>query len=436
MKRAAQAVLLIEPLLLAITVIVFWFPDTTGRLWSLSLFIPPMIARIILYRRLWVTTPLNLLLYVFLAVGAINTSIALTNPAVAPYSWGWWIMGRPLMGVGLALSLASIAYERGSVKAIVLVVVLLSVLVGVLGLGSAQYIAVKSGQLQALIDLVPKISGFPGAEYGFNVNEIGGAMAFFAPFVAGIAFYDWRTRGASIRPIISTIAFVLLALALFLGQSRLAIFGVLLALVALVWLLIPVGRWRYAALALLIAFGAFQIYLITDPGAPASADGSTEVLNARDANSMDVRFEIWNSALSIIRDYPLSGVGLNMFRANIVRDQYPAPGYAIGVLPHAHDELLQVGSDVGIPGMILYLAWHVVLVIMLLRIWRSGDSFIRAAGIAAGAGLAAHAFFGLGDAITLFDRFIFAYWLLVGIVGGCYLLATRRPEWITPKLTN
>ena len=419
MKKLAQAVLLIEPLLLAVTVIVFWFPDTSSRLWSLTLFIPPMIARVILYRRLWVSTPLNLLFYLFLAVAAINTSIALTNPGVAPYSWGWWSMGRPLMGVGVALSLASIAYERGSVKAMVLVVVLLSVLVGVLGLGSAQYTA-KSAQLQALVNAVPKISGFPGAEHGFNVNEIGGAMAFFAPFVAGIAFYDWRSkgRGASIRRISATIAFILLAFALILGQSRFAIFGVILALGALSFLLIPAGRWRNVMLVALVLMSAFEIYLVVNP-AP-----SNEVLTARDADSLTTRLQIWGSALSIIRDHPVSGVGLNMFRANIVRAQYPAPAYGASVLPHAHDELLQVGSDTGIPGLILYVLWHAVLIIMLLRIWRTNDSFARAAAFAAGAGLAAHAFFGLADAITLFDRFIFAYWLLVGIVAGCYLRVT------------
>lgn len=418
MKKVAQGILLIEPLLLAIIVAVFWFPDTTSRLWSLILFIPPLIARVILYRRLWVSTPLNLIFYGFLALGAINTSIALTDPAVAPYSWGWWIMGRPLMGVGLALSLASIAYERGSLKMIVLVVVLLSVLVGVLGLGSAQY-TTKSAQLQGLVDLVPKISGFPGAEHGFNVNEIGGAMAFFLPFVAGIAVYDWRSRGASFRRITATVAFILLACALILGQSRFAIFGVLLAMMVLAVVLIPTRRWRYIVIAALVLAAAAEVYLIVNP-APTD-----EVLTARDADSLTTRLEIWHAGLAIIHDHPLSGVGLNMFRSNIVRDQYPTPAYGASVLPHAHDEMLQVGSDVGVPGLILYVLWHALLIIMLLRIWRTDDSFVRTAALAAGGGLAAHAFFGLADAITLFDRFIFAYWLLVGIVAGGYLLAVH-----------
>lgn len=69
---------------------------------------------------------------------------------------------------------------------------------------------------------------------------------------------------------------------------------------------------------------------------------------------------------------------------------------------------------------------------MLLRIWRTDDNLVRAAALAAGAGLVAHAFFGLADAIALYDRFIFAYWLLVGIVAGCYLQATRAPQRVMP----
>lgn len=422
MKKVAQLILLIEPLLLAIIVADYWFPNSPDKVWGLLLFIPPIIARAILYRRLWVNMWLSWVLYLFLALFAINTSIALSNPSVAPYSWGWYMMGRPLMGVGVALSLGSLIYERRSLNAAVLVVLLLAVVVGVLGIGSAQYDLTKSALLQGVINALPKISGFPGAEHGFNVNEIGGAMAFFAPFAAGIAFYDWRVKGAPIRRAIATVAFILLAVALTLGQSRLAIFGVILALGALIFLLIPVGRWRYVALVLLIAFTAFQVYLVTNT-APTSS--SSEVLNSRDANSLDVRFEIWNSAISIIRDHPLTGVGLNMFRWSGVRSQYPAPGYALSVLPHAHDELLQVGSDAGIPAVILYVVWHVLLLIMLVRTWRRGEGFTRAAAVAAGAGLAAHAFFGLADAITLFDRFIFAYWLLVGIVTGAYMRTMR-----------
>lgn len=337
------------------------------------------------------------------------------------------MIGRPLMGVLLVLSLISRVYEEGRIDRLLLIIMLVAVLVGALGLTSAQYTN-KSNQLQFLLDVIPKWDSFPGAEGGFNVNEIGGAMAYFAPLAAGIAIYGWRLRSAAttfvrILRILATVAFVLLALALFLGQSRLAIVGTVVALLALILLLISSVRWRVVAIAALVLFSLLAGLVVARVFEPPEMAGA---MIARDENSNEVRFEIWGSALGIIRDYPLTGVGLNMFRYRSVRDQYPAPGYAASVLPHAHNEILQVGSDVGIPGMILFIGWHITLVLVVWRTWRAGDTFLRAVCISAAAGLLAHSIFGLADAITLFDRFIFAYWLLVALVGGGYVLATRR----------
>lgn len=427
MKSIARLCLWLEPFLLLVVISAFWFPEPS-RVNFLLLFIPPMLGRLILYRRLWVSTPLNILLYGFLALCAVNTFIARADPIAPPYSWGWYMIGRPLMGVLLIFSLISRIYEEGRIDRLLLIIVVVAVLVGALGLMSAQYTN-KSNQLQFLLDALPKWSSFPGAEGGFNVNEIGGAMAYFAPLAAGIAFYGWRFRSTGTTllrtlSIVATLAFILLALALFLGQSRLAIVGTVIALFALALLLIPARRWRLIAVTSLVLFSVLAGLVVARVFEPPA---TAEAMLARDENSNEVRLEIWGSALNIIRDHPLTGVGLNMFRYRQVREQYPAPGYAASVLPHAHNEILQVGSDVGILGMILFIGWHVVLVVMIWRTWRAGDSFLRAVCISAGAGLLAHSIFGLADAITLFDRFIFAYWLLVALVGGSYVLACRKP---------
>src|SRR5664279_765934 len=159
MKLIARTILWIEPLLIATTVASFWFyePFRASNLWF---FIPPIVvpmaARLVLYRRLWVNSPLNILLYLFLFLCAINTYIALHNPLTPPYSNGWFEIGRPIIGVMLALSIMSIAYERGRLDAMVLVVLLFGVLIGVLGLTSAQFID-KSAQLQFIINHLPQI---------------------------------------------------------------------------------------------------------------------------------------------------------------------------------------------------------------------------------------------------------------------------------------
>lgn len=427
MRILASAVLRVEPVLLGIVTTAFWF-DNPARVDFLPLLIPPMLARLFLYRRLWVNVALNIPLYLFLLLCAVNSFVALSDPAMPPYSWGWYMMGRPVMGIALALTIMTMAYEKGRIDSVLLAAVALALLVGVLGLTTAQYIPTKSGQLEFLIQHIPQLYGFPGAQGGFNVNEIGGAMAFFAPLAAGVVFYDLRdARAAVLRLVVTIPALALLLLALFLGQSRLAIIGVVFALALVAYLVIRNWRWRLIAFALLLIFCAVETGIIIGTLDYADAS-STPALNERDETSFAQRPVIWGAALGIIRDYPLTGVGLNQFRAQRVRAVYPVPDFAMTVVPHAHNELLQVGTDTGIPGIILYVVWHVVLVGMVWRTWHDGDPLLKVVAVSAAAGLLAHAIFGLADAITLFDRFTWAYWLLVGLAGGAYVLSRQAEQ--------
>jgi putative inorganic carbon (HCO3(-)) transporter len=420
MKPFAKLILLVEPLLLVIVVSAFWF-DNPLRVYFLPILIAPLIARVILYRRLYVNTPLTGFFGLFILICVINTYVALADPLAPPHSWGWYQIGRPIMGATLALSIASIVYERGRIDGALTAVLAMALLIGILGLGGAQYVS-KSGQLEALIQFIPKITGFPGAADGFNVNEIGGAMAFFAPLAFGIALDEWVNWRSRPRRILATGAFIVLALALFFGQSRLALIGVSLTMIVQIILIIRSWRWRSIALALLLLFGIVEVTLVTQVFQPANVG---EENLSRDETSFSQRPIIWGAALDMIREYPLTGYGLNQFRRREVRDTY-VPDFVMTVIPHAHNELLQVGADTGIPGMIVYVGWHIGLAVMAWRTWRRGDPFLRAVVAAAAGGLVAHAIFGLGDAITLFDRFTFAYWLLVGLVCGVYVLTGKK----------
>lgn len=421
MRIPATIALRVEPILLGVVGGAFWF-DNPARVNFLPLLLIPLIARVILYRRLWVNVALNPLLYLFVIVCIVNTAVAMQNPATPPYSWGWYVVGRPIMGVVLALSLASMISEHGRIQDALLAALGLAALVGFLGLTAAQYVPEKSAQLQFLIQYIPQVRGFPGAEGGFNVNEIGGAMAFFAPLAAGIVFYDLRVpRAARLRLGVASAAFAMLALALVLGQSRLAIIGLVAALGLLAALVIRNRRWRLITFALLLVFCVVEVGIVLG----VFATGAAPEVTTRDEASFTQRPVIWGAALDIIRDYPLTGVGLNQFRSRQVRAAYPVPDFSMSVVPHAHNELLQVGADTGIPGMILFVGWHIVLGVIVWRAWRDGDPLVRVVALSAGAGLLAHTIFGTADAITLFDRFTWAYWLLVGLAGGAYALSRQ-----------
>ena len=101
----------------------------------------------------------------------------------------------------------------------------------------------------------------------------------------------------------------------------------------------------------------------------------------------------------------------------------------MNVVPHAHDELLQIGTDPAFRGCPVYVGWQIMFAGMLVwRGWRRAIRYLKAVAAAAAAGCWRTPSSDLRDAITLFDRFTWAYWLLVGLGGGAYVLACRRAE--------
>jgi putative inorganic carbon (hco3(-)) transporter len=320
----------------------------------------------------------------------------------------------------------------GSIRGPLNVMTMLSLLVAILALGSSQWVG-KSALLQPVINAMPKLTGFPGAEGGFNPNEIAGVLAWLAPLMIGIALYRWQNRETRWDV---TAAAVLLSVALILGQSRSAIFGVLSVLLVGLPLMVQGLRWRVLAYLGLAAVIVLQIAASTtfaQMEVKRVAPTRTEISavpwqQTYDEFNVNVRFEIWGSALAIVRDYPLTGVGMAMFRDGRVRAAYPVPMMGDGILPHAHNDLLQVASDMGIPGLIVFLGMYAAVGYMLFKAWRLGDAQARAVSVAAAAGLLAHAIYGMGDAITLWDRFFFPLWMLFGLAGAQYVLVTRRKD--------
>jgi O-antigen ligase len=413
LKTLAIWVLKLEPYLLALTIFLFWM--TPERLEYLWLFLPGLVARLIVYRRLWTPTPLDVLLLALIA-------LVLINYRFAPFTRSLWMGSRAFMAVPLALAVVEFARRRRSTDQLIIITLLLSLLVGILALGSSQW-ADKSLLLQPITDVLPRITNFPGSVKGFNVNEIAGAMSWLMPFVAGIAIFDWRENNRGARRNLATAAFFVLWLALFLGQSRMALAGVVFAMGILIAWLIPRGRWQILAWITLIAFTVVEIVLFVGIFSPDTN------LEQRDENSFESRIQMWERSIEIIVDYPLTGVGMNKFRLRDVRNRYPVEGYETRVLPHTHNELLQVGTDMGVPGILLYVGLHGVGLWMLVRIWRVSPqrSEARMLAVTLAGAFIAHSVFGLADAITLWDRFIFVFWWLVGLVGAQYVVSVRLP---------
>jgi putative inorganic carbon (HCO3(-)) transporter len=132
--------------------------------------------------------------------------------------------------------------------------------------------------------------------------------------------------------------------------------------------------------------------------------------------------EVWSRALYAIQDFPFTGTGMNNFR-RIMPVLYPAflvsPDYDIG---HAHNHLLQVALDLGLPGLVAYAAIWLITVTMLFGMWqRSRARITRAMAAGLGAGLVAFFVYGMTDAIALGAKPGVIFWALLALASAFFL---------------
>jgi putative inorganic carbon (HCO3(-)) transporter len=408
MSKVIRLLLNLEPLWLAFMLAAFWYPSPTRDGWLWLLWGLPLFAalRYAAGTRLDWRQPL-------LWVLATGFALMALNGQVAPYTRGLLMLGRPALGVALIVGVADAARRSGHLNDAANALLIFAVLVALLGLTAAQW-TTKSAGFVPVLDLLPRFTGFPSAEGGLNVNELGGALAWLTPLCAAFTGYGqnrprrWAFAGLTL----------LLLLAAFFGQSRFALAGILLALVGVVTFTLR-GRPRWVGWAAVVALGGLQLLITLNVFMPVQADSRFE----RDESSMSIRLDIWNSALTILGEHPLTGVGLGMFRDGRVRTLYPVPSYGTNALPHAHNELLQIGADMGWPGLAWFIALHGAALGLLWGAYQRGSPAVRSVAVGVGGGLLAHGVFGLGDAIPLWDRFAFLLWLLLALAAGAAVVA-------------
>lgn len=469
--------LTIEGLILVVITIAFWYhidPSQSLRdawYWLLWGAVPIFALRLKLFGRLWTPTPLHDLMILFILLAAFNYSQSLyqRESFLAP-------MARPLLGMWIYIYFVELANAKKGLKEIIIITLGMSFCLSILALTASQWLEAKTGILWGVIQFLPQfdyrataiaIEGQvcsplvdlvhtyrcfnPGillrnSLLSFNVNEIGGVLSWLAPLMAGFALIPLQNEGEQgdrdarfwrIVRGISAVLFVLLFLALMFGQSRFAILGVIISLTLLVLIAVPNKTWRYLALGLIgvvVLLQAGILFNVFTPTSINAVDASETIgLSGRDSNSVETRLAIWQRSLAMMFDRPLTGMGMYMYRTAINREPYRIPYYVENEIPpppHAHNEWLNVGAEMGLVGLAVYILWQLVVVRMLWYGWQNGDGIIRAIALATGLGLLAHALYGVGDTIALWDRFQFILWCLFGIAGAQYVVARYRVDTV------
>lgn len=233
-----------------------------------------------------------------------------------------------------------------------------------------------------------------------NANILAGALLPAGVMAAGVAL----GRDAPIRRVGAAVLLAAAAAVMLLGASRGALLGLGAGLIALLFAL--GGRYRWAAL--ILAAGAGVVLWRLGPQILLNlGDGQGTV------SSLAGRTEIWSRALYALQDFPFTGIGIGTF-SRVIPLLYPY--FTIGpdvAVPHAHNLFLQVGVDLGLPGLIAY------AIILVLGLWgaagavRPADkSSWPAAVLAALVAVLVH---GLIDATLWGTKPAFILWWLLGL---------------------
>ncbi len=208
------------------------------------------------------------------------------------------------------------------------------------------------GYYQAVFKSEYRISGT-----FYNTNHLAGFLACLSVVLLSRIIFNksFRTK------IIPKLSFLLILLiALFLTRSR----GGLLSLIGGIGLIIIfLKKARKRALLLLI------LCLILSVIIPNPIMHRIKEIRRADIYAYS-RLSMWKSAIKMLKEHPLFGVGLGNFRYYSHRYAFPVNGawarYA-KVANYAHNEILHLWAETGTPGILFFIAAIIVILILLLK---------------------------------------------------------------------
>lgn|GEM_PF-1700866 len=200
-----------------------------------------------------------------------------------------------------------------------------------------------------------------------------------------------------------TVAGTTIVIGVFCSLSRMVIYGMLLVIGALVIL-----RYRLKGLLVLSTLVVFLFALtFHNPRFERLYNrGYTVII------SDSTRLVLWKSAVAMIKDHPVFGIGVHVFPKLI--DQY-AKGFPLDAKGHAHNAYLQAAINYGLPGLFLLLAVYVALALRLFQNFRRTGSIWAFAGLTI---LAMYMLEGLTEDNFGDAEVAMYFWFLQGLILG------------------
>jgi putative inorganic carbon (hco3(-)) transporter len=296
---------------------------------------------------------------------------------------------RLLTGVALFYAIVNWCNTPKRLHLLLLGTTLVELLLAIFAVVSVQWpvgkLAFFSGQLYQMFSLLVSDAVHP--------NVLAGSLIILLPIPLAELVFAWGKMDTAAK--IIYIEAVLLGLGMLaLTQSR----GAWIALGAVVLTFILLG-WRRGWV---VCLGSFILALlaINQLGIPWILETA---FSSGTINGWDGRREIWSRAIYMIQDFPFTGIGMGSF-GDVADALYPFFSISRGAILHAHNLFLQIAVDLGIPGLIAWLAILLPVIVLSWKLLQWGRTHQTAECRALGIGLlgsqVALLVHGMTDAVT------------------------------------
>lgn len=323
---------------------------------------------------------------------------------------------RLLSGVALALSLVNGGYDRKSLRYFPVGITIGGIALASLAPFTVEWITDKFSFIPLFVyTLAPLL-----AADQIHPNVIAGTLTLLLPLSSALLLFGWRQL-TQVEKIIYGTGFSLMGVILLFTQSRGALTGFAVATFSLMVL-----RWGWRAAA-----PALTLFLLVAYFGKIDTFVDSTALTA--VRGWEGRKEIWSRALSIIQDFPFTGIGMGNF--GLIADTfYPFFLAAPGQTPHAHNLFLQIAVDLGIPGLIAWLSILLIIFVVSGRLFavgaRSHDGWVAGLGAGLVCSQIALVTHGLTDAVLWGTKpavMLWAVWGVALVAANLY-----HPSTVTP----
>ena len=368
-------------------------------------------------QRAWIPlTPLNAALLLWSISVAVGILVSADPDLTLPKATGL------ILGLTMWRYITLMGKSERLIRGMVVAYLILGLAFTIVGAASTNWVIKVPGLINWL---PPKLLSLPESRAaGVQMNQLAATILLYLPLLLSLFIQAWVQRRQQKHSYWWVVLILPVALILLLTQSRggwtagVAATGLLL----LLWSsLLPPSRPRFLLRLLLflgLLAGLLGFVIIGPERLQSLWENPAQQTIVGNLGTVKYRLELWKWGQVALTDFPFTGTGLGTFRRALLR-LYPTLIPVSHDVAHAHNILLQVGLDVGIPGLVAYLALLILGVGLGWEVAREHEAWRGAALGLIGSLVALH-IFGLSDALAPGSKPALLFWWALGLLTALH----------------